>query len=135
MTLKVLDPMGVSLPGHGSRQAGEAFDLPADVARQYAQDYPDRFALDPDTTACPPPRRVPAESGATRQADGGHGHAGLEAINGIGPETVAALRAAGITSLEQLIAADAADLAKRLDGSSVRQVRDWQRQASKLLKE
>jgi predicted flap endonuclease-1-like 5' DNA nuclease len=112
MKLKVLDLMGVSLPGHGSRQAGETFDLPDDVAQQYAQDYPDRFTL---------------ESGVIEPS--------LADIQGIGPETATALHAAGITSLKQLTATDAADLAKRLDGSNTRQVRDWQRQAAALLKE
>lgn len=112
MKLQVIDPVGASLPGHGSRQAGETFDLPDDVARQYAQDYPTRFTLESEVSEL-----------------------SLTAIQGIGPETTTALQAAGITSLEQLIAADAADLAKHLDGSNTRQVRDWQRQAAALLKE
>lgn len=115
MKLHVIDPIGASIPGHGSRQAGEAFELPADLAQQYAQDYPDRFVVE-------------SESARTNPS-------GLESINGIGPETVVALQAADILSLQNLIEADAADLAKRLDGSNTRQVRDWQRQAAALLKE
>ncbi len=123
MRLKVIDPIGASLPGHGSRQVGEVFELPDDLAQQYAQTYPERFTLEVDQDAeieVGPTSEVPARL------------PGLEHINGIGPETAAALRAAGITTLEQLVVADVADLAKRLDGSNTRQVRDWQRQAARM---
>lgn len=53
----------------------------------------------------------------------------LTVIRGIGAKTQADLHAQGITRLATLAAADPADLAGRLNGSTAAQVADWIAQA------
>lgn len=69
---------------------------------------------------------------AGEQATSGEGEKfSLEDVNGIGPATAAALRAAGIETLAQLAAADAAGLAETLK-KKPEQIVEWQAEAREL---
>lgn len=59
----------------------------------------------------------------------------LTVIRGIGPRTAEDLASVGVTRLADLAAADATDLARRLNGSSVAQVERWIVQAQDLTAE
>lgn len=57
----------------------------------------------------------------------------LEQIHGIGPETARALARLGIATLAALAAAETAELAAALDGSSDAEVVAWQQEAVTLI--
>jgi predicted flap endonuclease-1-like 5' DNA nuclease len=59
----------------------------------------------------------------------------LTVIRGIGPRTADDLASVGVTRFADLAAADAGDLARRLNGSSVAQVKKWIVQAQDLTAE
>ena len=59
-------------------------------------------------------------------------HDDLTRIKGIGPQVVKALRENGITAFQQLIDADPVELDRHLDGSSAKQIQNWQFQALQL---
>jgi predicted flap endonuclease-1-like 5' DNA nuclease len=56
----------------------------------------------------------------------------LTRIKGIGKNTAADLASFGIDTFAKLAEADAAVIAAQLNGSSLRQVYDWQKQAGEL---
>ena len=59
----------------------------------------------------------------------------LQRVQGIGPMIALALGELGIFTLDELAAADAVELDRTLDGSSLDQIQDWQAQAKNLKSE